>query len=478
MSSPAASTGSASEARISVESLVRVGDTINGKYRVDRVLGEGGMGIVVEAMHLGLDEKVALKFLHRAALENPEVVQRFEFEAKAASKLKSEHVARVNDVDRLPDGSLFIVMEYLAGRNLAEELEERGPLPVEEAVEYIIQACEGLAEAHARGTVHRDIKPENIFIVSRDGMKSAKVLDFGISKIAIEGAAAVEKNSTTMMGSPYYMAPEQLRLGDLDSRVDIWSIGAVLFELLTGHTPFSNATELPKLFSAIVHSPHQRIASLRTDIPPELAKVIDTCLEKDREDRYPSAADLAIELIPFGHKKRSRVVAERAVSFAQSGGATVRRQIMSIPPTSGVTPLRMDGAALPSVTDLASIQAIGAVPERAAAENKKKNMGLLVVPVLLLLVAAFFVLRPKANVAESTTPVNATASALTAAPEAIVAKPEAVRPAETAVPAEPAVATPAPPTTPPKHEGQRPRVQPRPTAPKARPTADDIRTQR
>src|SRR5580704_2008082 len=194
---------------------VHRGEVLAGKYRVDRVLGEGGMGVVVAAHHLQLDQKVALKFLLPDALENSDSVARFRREAQAAVKIKSEHVARVTDVGELENGAPYIVMEYLEGSDLADWLREHGPLPIEQAVDFVLQACEALAEAHVLGIVHRDLKPANLFCLQKpDGSVCIKVLDFGISKVLTPGAASSSEmtRTTAFLGSPLYMSPEQLQM--------------------------------------------------------------------------------------------------------------------------------------------------------------------------------------------------------------------------------------------------------------------------
>src|SRR4051812_29611172 len=209
---------------------VREGDVLAGKYRVDKILGAGGMGVVVAAHHVQLDERVAIKFLLPEALGNAEAVARFAREARAAVKIKSEHVARVIDVGTLETGAPYMVMEYLEGGDLSQVLASRGPLPVEEAVEYVLQACEAIAHAHALGIVHRDLKPANLFLIRRpDGTNAIKVLDFGISKV-MPGKSASSDNAMTrtrtVMGSPLYMSPEQMAsTRDVDGRTDLWALG-------------------------------------------------------------------------------------------------------------------------------------------------------------------------------------------------------------------------------------------------------------
>src|SRR5512146_2483854 len=201
---------------------VREGDVLAGKYRIDKILGAGGMGVVVAAHHLHLDEKVAIKFLLFEALKNAEVVARFAREARAAVKIKSEHVARVSDVGTLENGSPYMVMEYLEGDDLSHLLAARGRFAVGEAIDFVLQACEAIAEAHVLGIVHRDLKPANLFCIRRaDGRLSVKVLDFGISKMNTVGAGGAASSTggrdqsmtrtSAIMGSPLYMSPEQLQ---------------------------------------------------------------------------------------------------------------------------------------------------------------------------------------------------------------------------------------------------------------------------
>jgi len=241
-------------------------------------------------------------------------------------KLKSDHVARVMDVGKTQAGVPYMVMEYLEGKDLGETLAEQGPLPVPQAVEYIIQACEGIGEAHARGIVHRDVKPENLFLVKRDdGWRSVKVLDFGISKAVLVGPSAVDPNSkdtSAIMGSPHYMSPEQLRsTKTVDHRADVWSLGVVLFELLAGTMPFDENLEFTELVANILEVPHRRLRDLRGDAPIMLEAVVDRALEKDRNRRYQSTADLAVALLPFA-PKRARATAERVTSITKAAGLT------------------------------------------------------------------------------------------------------------------------------------------------------------
>jgi serine/threonine-protein kinase len=291
------------------------GDVLAGKYRVTKVLGVGGMGVVVAAIHIQLEEPVALKFMLPAALENSETLSRFLREARAAVRLRSEHVARVSDVGTLENGAPYIVMEYLDGTDLAGLIASRGPLPLEEAVEFIVHACDALAEAHSIGIVHRDLKPANLFLTHRrDGTPLVKVLDFGISKSSALGEQSSGALTKTggIMGSPLYMSPEQMRSAkDTDARADVWALGIILHELLSGHTPFETDT-LGGLMAMVLTEPPQPLAIARPGLPPSVYDAVAHCLQKDRNARWPSVAHLATALAPFA-PARARPIIERIV---------------------------------------------------------------------------------------------------------------------------------------------------------------------
>jgi serine/threonine-protein kinase len=312
---------------------VREGDVLAGKYRVEKILGVGGMGVVVAAHHLHLDAKVAIKFLLPEALKNEEAVARFAREARAAVKIKSEHVARVVDVGTLDNGAPYMVMEYLDGGDLGAWIQQRGVLQIEQAVELVLQTCEAVAEAHALGIIHRDLKPANLFCIRRsDGVMSAKVLDFGISKLNASNPQSPEMGitrTTAVIGSPLYMSPEQMLASrDVDPRTDIWALGVILYEMLTGRPPFvseSFAVLCVKISSERPPPPRER----RPDLPKELEEVILKCLEKDREKRYPNVAALAVALAPFG-PRRSRPSVERVSRIIQASGLSTSALAMPV----------------------------------------------------------------------------------------------------------------------------------------------------
>jgi serine/threonine-protein kinase len=285
------------------------GQILGGKYRVDRVLGAGGMGMVVAATHLQLDERIAIKFLLPEALANPEAVARFGREAKAAVKIRGEHVARVIDVGTFDNGAPYMVMEHLDGADLASVIHERGAMPAADAVDAILQACEALAEAHALGIVHRDLKPANLFMTRRpDGTPSVKVLDFGISKLTAAGADHSMTKTSAVMGSPLYMSPEQMTASrQVDARTDIWALGVVLYELLTGRVPF-RAETLPEICGLILTAAPSPVRDFSPDVPEGLQAVVLRCLEKDRERRYLNVSQVAQALAPFGSRATSRSI--------------------------------------------------------------------------------------------------------------------------------------------------------------------------
>jgi serine/threonine-protein kinase len=291
-----------------VEEL-KAGDVIDGKYQVERDLGIGGMGRVVLALHLGLEERVALKMLLPEATRDPEAVARFAREAKAAARIKSEHVARVLDVSALGGKTPYIVMEYLEGSDLEQIVEAGGALPIDDAVDYVLQACEALAEAHARGVIHRDLKPGNLHLSRRaDGSPMVKVLDFGISKIRTRDNRGAVTSTSALLGSPLYMSPEQMKATrDVDARSDIWAMGVVLYELLTARSPFQ-APSMPQVCARVLDTPPDSLAP--AGLPIGLEAVVMKCLEKKADSRFLDVAAFALALQPFA-PERSEISIER-----------------------------------------------------------------------------------------------------------------------------------------------------------------------
>ena len=292
------------------------GQLLGGKYRLERLIGQGGMGSVFAAHHELLGQRVAIKLLRNDVPDEADAITRFFNEARAAASIHSEHVARVLDVGLMEDRRPFLVMEYLEGRDLAQLLEEQGELPVEESVDYVLQAIEALAQAHAIGIVHRDLKPSNLFLAERaDGVRVVKVLDFGIAK-AIGGAASTQALVMTqgLMGSPAYMSPEQVRSSrSVDARSDVWALGVILYELLTGSLPF-RGENVGETLAAILEKAPTPIGVFRPDLKPELVAVVMRCMARAAGDRYADLADLAEGLAPFA--KRSPSVARLRSTMA------------------------------------------------------------------------------------------------------------------------------------------------------------------
>jgi serine/threonine-protein kinase len=410
---------------------VAVGDVINGKYQVERLLGEGGVGVVAAATNLELDERVALKFLKPEMLASSDMVARFAREAKAACAIKSEHVCTVYDVGTVTGGQPFLVMEYLDGENLDTVVRDRGRFSVRDATEYAMQVCEALAVAHAKGIVHRDIKPENLFLTSRGGLQMVKVLDFGISKTALTGSvfgtALPLVKTMNLMGSPVYMSPEQVRSSDsVDTRTDIWSLGVVIYELLTASLPFGGST-ITELTASILERPMGPLASHRTDVPPGYVAIIEKCLEKDRNNRFQNVAELAAALMPFG-PKRSRICAERAALALRAAGIVddaALRFLSTAPPApssdsapdiilpdgaslrhSTTGPLQLSKAPEPSVSTSVAAQGTttrGRVPVLALAAGA----------IVFLVLAAIVFFRPTRSGDAANTSARASAAAAT-----------------------------------------------------------------
>jgi serine/threonine-protein kinase len=293
---------------------VRIGDLLAGKYRIVGILGAGAMGVVVSAHHTQLDTMVAIKLLWSSMLADEEALRRFAREARAAARIGGEHIARVLDVGTLENEAPYMVMEFLDGVDLASWLKTQGALPIEQAVDFLLQACVAVAQAHSAGIIHRDLKPSNLFCIRRaDGQYVIKVLDFGISKISGPEASRSDDQRATksnmVVGSPVYMSPEQMRSSrDVDLRADIWALGVILFQLLTLHVPFEGTT-LPEVCAKITLEEPASVRRLRPDVPAGLAAVIRRCLEKNVEKRFQNVAELAQALLEFGSPNATAWVA-------------------------------------------------------------------------------------------------------------------------------------------------------------------------
>ncbi len=392
------------------------------------------MGVVVAATDLQLERKVAIKFLLPDYAQHAEAAQRFLREARAAVKIQSEHVARVIDVGTMEGGAPYMVMEYLEGRDLSAVIEEHRRLPVEEAVAYVLEGCDAIAEAHSVGIVHRDLKPANLFLTQQpDGSLRVKVLDFGISKAMVTGDSDHSLTRTSsMMGSPLYMSPEQMKSAkNVDPRTDVWALGVILYELLMGEPPF-NADSIPELSAKVLLEQPPSIRSARPDVPAQLEAVILHALEKEPARRYATVADLAMALVSFG-PPRTRINVERA------------SRLLRVQPAA-VAPVSRTGSADAPVSSISAPSfartEAGWTDTDSTRKKEKSRTPVLIAGAAALVVglAAFVVLRgaPHAEtaIAPSAVPV-AIAPAAAAAP--VRPEPAAVVPAASVEAPPPAV---------------------------------------
>jgi serine/threonine protein kinase len=455
---------------------VKHGDILLGKYRVERVVGHGGMGFVIAARHVELDELFALKVLRPEAAARPDAVERFLREARATVKLKGEHVVRVQDVGRLPSGAPYILMEYLEGTDLRALLHQKGPMSAKEASSYVLQACQTLREAHALGIVHRDVKPANLFLTRRsDGSPCIKVLDFGISKLP-PGAAESLTGTTDVGGSPVYMSPEQMRsIKNVDHRTDVWSMGVVLYELLVGITPF-HAQSVAGVAGRVLKDEPEAPSRLRPGIPSAIDGVVLRCLAKKPEDRYQSIEDFtaALQAALSGEKPFSWVTTVRMANPAQPGTGTLQLPVRLVSDSIGPAPRQVAPAApgarsapspspaqapaalSPSVGVSTTTSGIGQSLRPLEARSKRGALIAMTAGALCIFIAtvAMTLRREQGEAAASMPDVAASPAAETAsasapaapdpAPSATPAAPGVPDPAPSAVPAAPDVPEPAP----------------------------------
>jgi serine/threonine-protein kinase len=313
------------------------------------------MGLVFAATHLGLGVRVAMKIIRPELASEPELVRRFENEARAAAMLKSEHVARVYDVGRLPTGEPYLVMEHLEGVELEAFIESRR-LDVQVSADIVREACEALAEAHAIGLVHRDIKPANLFLARcPDGRSTLKILDFGISKWLLSRTRKALTQPGGSMGSPWYMSPEQMaNPSAVDPRADVWSLGVVLYRLLTGELPFDGET-VPEVCARVLANVPLRPREHRPELHPELEAIVLRCLEKQPARRFSSVTALAEALAPFGSPEGERASQPLSVDHRDTLRAALLR---SQPPARA--PAQASRALGPAAVALVSAVVVGA----------------------------------------------------------------------------------------------------------------------
>ncbi|AUX33468.1 protein kinase [Sorangium cellulosum] len=441
--------------------VAQPGELIAAKYRVERVVAIGGMGVVLAARNEDLDQQVAIKILRQDALTNQEAVARFLREARTAARLQGEHVARVFDVGTTESGVPFMVMEFLSGLDLQQVIETHGPLSIQDAVDYVLQALEAVAEAHAAGVVHRDIKPSNLFLAEHpDGTRHIKVLDFGISKgQGLDSPAEPGLTSTKqVMGSPGYMSPEQMMAPrTVDGRADVWSFGVLLYTLVTGEPPFQGET-VAAVMANILHQPVPRLRDKRSDAPATLERIVARCLERDVSARYANVGKLAQALEPLGSSfaKLSTSRIQSAIGAASPAGQTLlnsraaedsdrlsgaswthtgfrRRSRRRLLMAAGVAAL-LAGVAGAGVWLVGSVRVTAEAPSSAAASEPDRPGGAERVPGTA---AAASAAPPSAPAAASAAPSSAPAAASAApssAPAAASAAPSSAPAAASAAP--------------------------------------------
>ncbi len=274
-----------------------IGKTVDGRYYVEALLGEGGMGVVYRCRHTIIDKKVAMKILRADMANNEEVTERFLNEARSASSIGNPHIIDIADFGRLPDGATYFIMEFLTGTSLAQLVEAREPLPPARAGHIVLQLTEGLAAAHDAGIVHRDLKPDNIFLVQRGSQEDfVKILDFGIAKASTNNTALTQAGQ--VFGTPHYMSPEQASGSEVDLRSDIYALGVILYELLTGQLPFDADNFMAILTQHMYKSPPppSQVEGLTHQLPPGLEDVILRCLAKETTERYQTMAELGEDI--------------------------------------------------------------------------------------------------------------------------------------------------------------------------------------
>jgi eukaryotic-like serine/threonine-protein kinase len=322
------------------------GDVIDGKYRIVRLIGEGGMGAVYEGENIRIHRTVAIKVLHAGVAENQDAVQRFEREAQAAGRIGSEHIVEVLDLGNLPDGDRFMVMEFMDGDSLSARIQNRGRLTARETYPIARQILEGLAAAHGAGIIHRDLKPDNVFLLkSRGGQADfVKLLDFGISKFsALSGESGFSMTRTgAVMGTPYYMSPEQAKgAKGMDHRADLYAVGVILYECITGRVPFNADTFNELLFKIVLETP-QPIEQVVPDSDPEFNKIVQKAMAREPGLRYQTSREFQEAIVQWA---AGAGVVGAVAGFAGAAAApVVPAAPRTATPAGGVTPT---GAAEP-----------------------------------------------------------------------------------------------------------------------------------
>lgn len=312
------------------------GQLIDGRYQVDYVLGVGSMGIVYGARHVSVGKLVAVKALRAYLATDAEAILRFNAEATAATSIGNQHIVETFDFGRLPDGTAYLVMEYLEGRSLAELIEGWSPLPTARITRIAVQIAEALNAAHLAGIVHRDLKPDNVFLCERDGdVDFVKILDFGIAKFGVSQARLTQAGA--VFGTPAYMSPEQAVGKATDGRTDVYALGVMLYEMACGSVPFQGEHAMAVLALHSNEEP-EPLSARRPEVSAELEAIVHKCLQKDPDARYASMAELAADLsrLASGMPVRAEAlpVASAASAELTEAPGPVLEPPASLPPSS------------------------------------------------------------------------------------------------------------------------------------------------
>src|SRR5690554_2940682 len=272
-----------------------IGETIDGRYQIERILGEGGMGLVYQVLHVALNKKFAMKVLRADVSRDAEIIERFKREAQSATAIGNQHIIDISDFGKLPDGSTYFIMEFLEGQDLTAAIEDRdNPIDAKRMIHIGLQLCDALSAAHNAGIVHRDLKPDNIFLITRGkNTDFVKVLDFGIAKAG--GGSSKLTRAGQVFGTPHYMSPEHCSGTGVDHRTDIYALGVIFYEMLTGQVPF-DADNLMGILSKHLYEEPRPLRELAPDVPESLEHIVGRAMAKNVDERYQTMDELAEDL--------------------------------------------------------------------------------------------------------------------------------------------------------------------------------------